>query len=80
MATKLLEKKAFKKLCDTFPDDYCTMDLEMRHYSRIVNSENITIEYRCYAAPEGFDSYWGKPSKYPMEAVNDVLKHFDREV
>lgn len=76
MATKLEEKKAFKKLCNAFPSDYCTLDLEMIQYSR---GEGKVI-YKAYAAVDGVGNHLSDKYKYPIEAVNEVLKHFDREV
>jgi hypothetical protein len=77
MATKLEEKKAFKKLCDAFPDIYLSLDIDMTRYSDMTTN----IRYKAYVARDNsHDNYLGISSEDPMEAVNDVLKHFDKEI
>lgn len=75
MATKLEEKKAFKKLRDTFPKEYCTLDLENIQYS----SGEVVIQYKAYAGLDGNRSHLSDKYNNPIDAVNEVIKHFGRE-
>jgi len=77
MASKRDELKAFKKLCDAFPNAYCTLDIEMKQYS----TDTVTdIKYHAYASPMFETPHLGREYKDPMEAVNEVLEHFGKEI
>jgi hypothetical protein len=73
MATKLEEKKAFDKLCKSFPNEYCTLDFEMKRYS---SGENNTT-YKAYVSHNN-ETYLSINHKLPIEAVEEVLNHFGR--
>lgn len=73
MATKLIEKKAFNKLCKAFPGTYCSLDLDMVKYS----GGDTIIRYKAYAT-DGNESTLSNECKCPMEAVNEVLRHFNK--
>ncbi len=73
MATKLDEKKAFNKLCKAFPSTYCTLDLTMTKYS---NGETV-LNYKAYASDD-INVRLSEDYKLPMEAVDDVLRHFNK--
>lgn len=77
MASKYEEDKAFKKLRSAFPNMYCTLDLEMKQYSTDTTPDK---KYHAYAAPSYSSAYLGKECKDPMEAVDDVLSHFGKEI
>lgn len=73
MATKLIEKKAFAKLCKAFPTTFCSLDLDMVKYS----GGDTIIRYKAYAS-DGNESTLSNECKCPMEAVDDVLRYFNK--
>lgn len=75
MASKLDEMRAFSKLNKAFPGQYCTLDLEIKRYS---HESTVEIKYHAYVAPKGEKNYISGYYDTPIEAVDEILKHFKK--
>ena len=76
MASKRDELRAFSKLCKAFPKRYCSLDLDMIRYS---SDGEVRMTYAAYIDSEsGTNNYLSKTYKTPIEAVNEILKHFKK--